>query len=683
MVEVIPQTQTQTQSQQQQLEEVFGSDAGVVGAMQLFLQTRCSEQLAQLEAAADDDDGDDNGGAAAGISVDMHELASFSHELATLLLESPVRHLRLLEQAAATAMAAGGSARRPRRKAAVRIEHLPNHPAVARTRAPGSAEVGRLVSVSGTVVRTGVVKMMETRRRYRCARCGGEFDVQAEAEQYNHLARPTRCLARGAEPCTSTAFAPAASVGDAEIGDAADRCIDYQEIKVQEQAERLALGSIPRAVAVLLEAGLVDCAKSGDAVTVVGVVVWRWRAPAVGERPDIAVAVRASSVRVRSAAGTLESAAAKDSAGAQSEELAMFRRFWRDGADRPVAARNAIVAAVCPQVHGLFYAKLAVALTLVGGVGVGCDASGLRVRGDGHLLLVGDPGTAKSQLLRHAARLAPRAVLTTGVGSTSAGLTVAAVRDGGEWQLEAGALVLADRGVCCIDEFGSIRDAEKATILEAMEQQSISVAKAGIVCRLNARCSVVAAMNPKGAYDAGASLAVNTALPAPLLSRFDLVLVMLDAPDAAWDARVSQFVLAGGSARDQPDQLWPLATLRAYFAFVKAAFEPQTTAAAERVLTAYYRLQRQRDGASAARTTIRLLESLIRLAQAHARLMFRAKVLVPDAVAAVLLMEATMLSASLIPGVDALRSLPAADADADYARLQRTVLGRLGLAHLA
>ncbi|KAJ2603484.1 DNA helicase mcm9, partial [Coemansia sp. RSA 1804] len=116
-----------------------------------------------------------------------------------------------------------------------------------------------------------------------------------------------------------------------------------------------------------------------------------------------------------------------------------------------------------------------------------------------------------------------------------------------------------------------------------------------------------------------------------------------------------------------------------------AAFEPQTTAAAERVLTAYYRLQRQRDGASAARTTIRLLESLIRLAQAHARLMFRAKVLVPDAVAAVLLMEATMLSASLIPGVDALRSLPAADADADadYARLQRTVLGRLGLAHLA
>ncbi|KAJ2584655.1 hypothetical protein EV177_010057, partial [Coemansia sp. RSA 1804] len=149
MVEVIP--QTQSQQQQQQLEEVFGSDAGVVGAMQLFLQTRCSEQLAQLEAAADDD-GDDNDGAAAaaaGISVDMHELASFSHELAsfshelaTLLLESPVRHLRLLEQAAATAMAAGSSARRPRRrrKAAVRIEHLPNHPAVARTRAPGSAE---------------------------------------------------------------------------------------------------------------------------------------------------------------------------------------------------------------------------------------------------------------------------------------------------------------------------------------------------------------------------------------------------------------------------------------------------------------------------------------------------------------------------------------------------------------
>ncbi|KAJ1663151.1 DNA helicase mcm9 [Coemansia sp. RSA 1646] len=677
MAEVVRYDDTASQQlQSQQLEARFGNDAAVVGAIQLFLQNRCADQLDRLQTSANravEDDTTNTEETDAKVVVDMHELIGFNHELATLVLESPVRYLRLFEQAAAAAASGrgGGGA-----KVAVRIEHLPNHPACTRTRVPGSPDVGRLVCVSGTVVRTGLFKMMETRRRYRCTRCRGSFDVQAELEQYNYLARPTRCMAAGLEPCQSTTF-------DQLSEDDSTECVDYQEIKVQEQAERLSLGSIPRAIAVLLEGGLVDVAKSGDAVTVTGTVVWRWRATAVGDRPDIAVALRACSLRVHT-----HCAAPSTEQSSESEAHAQFRRYWADNAETPVAARNTIVSSLCTQVHGLFYAKLAVALTLIGGV-ARTDPSGLRVRGDGHLLLVGDPGTAKSQLLRHAARLAPRAVLTTGVGSTSAGLTVSAVKDGGEWQLEAGALVLADRGVCCIDEFGSIREAEKATILEAMEQQSISVAKAGIVCRLNARCSVVAAMNPKGSYDPGSSLAVNTALPAPLLSRFDLVLVLLDSPNDGWDARVSEFVLRA-SFGEQPaaadavtGTAWSLDTLRAYFAYVKSAFEPQTTRAAELVLTTYYRLQRQRDslsGASAARTTIRLLESLIRLAQSHARLMFRDKVLVVDAIAALVLMEATMLSASLLAGVDALHSL--APDDASFAQLQDTALDRLGLSHL-
>ncbi|KAJ1796544.1 DNA helicase mcm9, partial [Coemansia sp. RSA 2399] len=612
------------------------------------------------------------------IAVDMHELIGFNHEVATLVLEAPSRYLQLFEHAAA--LEAAGT-----KRVAVRIEHLPSHAACTRTRVPGAADVGRLVSVSGTVVRTGLVKLMETQRRYQCTRCRGSFVVHAELEQYNHLARPARCLAQGAEPCQSTTFEHQQGSEEDDDAAAAAVCVDYQEIKVQEQAERLSLGSIPRAIPVLLEGGLVDAAKSGDAVTVTGTVVWRWRAPAVGARPDIAVALRACSVQVHTHAGPAVGKASERDAEAQ------FRRYWAANAHAPVAARNRIAASLCCQVHGLFYAKLAVALTLIGGV-ARADASGLRVRGDGHLLLVGDPGTAKSQLLRHAARLAPRAVLTTGVGSTSAGLTVSAVKDGGEWQLEAGALVLADRGICCIDEFGSIREAEKATILEAMEQQSISVAKAGIVCRLNARCSVIAAMNPKGTYDSAASLAVNTALPTPLLSRFDLVLVLLDSPNDAWDAHVSDFVLrsaaapasTSASASDNPtlESLWSLDMLCAYFAYVKRTFAPQSTRAAELVLTTYYRLQRQHDSAAAARTTIRLLESLIRLAQAHARLMFRDKVLVLDAVAAVVLMEATMLSTSLLAGVDALHSLPPDDADAAHAVLHDTVLDRLGLSHL-
>ncbi|KAJ2770958.1 DNA helicase mcm9, partial [Coemansia nantahalensis] len=396
-------------------------------------------------------------------------------------------------------------------------------------------------------------------------------------------------------------------------------------------------------------------------------------------RPDIAVVVRASSISVHGDQATQAAAAGDGREG--------FGAFWARHAAAPMSGRDQIVGSVCPQVYGLFYVKLAVLLVLVGGVARG-DAAGLRVRGEAHLLLVGDPGTAKSQLLKCAARLVPRAVLTTGIGSTSAGLTVAAVRDGAEWQLEAGALVLADRGLCCIDEFGSIREAEKSTILEAMEQQSISVAKAGIVCKLNARCSVLAAMNPKGKYDVGSSLAVNTALSGPLLSRFDLVLVLLDTHDEQWDRRVAGFLLGEdgpeGAAGDAPaEPPWPFERLQAYIAHVKSALQPAQTPASEQVLTRYYQMQRQRDTLNAARTTIRLLESLIRLSQAHARLMFRDKVLLQDAVVAVVLMECTMLSASVLGTTDALHTAFPEDADAFHAALEELVLERLGLGELA
>ncbi|KAJ2652368.1 DNA helicase mcm9 [Coemansia sp. RSA 1250] len=651
--------------------EQISNAAAAQTAMQLFLEEHCASALESLLFNPSTDDDQD----VQSLEIDMHELIEFNYELAMLLLESPSRYLPLFNQACVSAQRSlkesilTNNVATVNQDAQVRITHLPNHPVLHRTRVPGSDDVGRLLCISGTVIRTGLVKMMETHRMYACTKCRGTFSVGAEIEQYNYIPKPVRCLAPGPDFCNSTAFAPMDS------SDEHQRCVDYQEIKIQEQVGRLALGTIPRSIVVILERDLVDKAKSGDSVTITGVVICRWRPVVAGERPDISVVIRANSIQVHSDQTANISI---------TDELRdEFQTFWTEHSAFPMRARDKIIAGMCPQVYGLFYVKLAVILVLISGV-ARCDDAGLRVRGEAHLLLVGDPGTAKSQFLKYAAKLMPRAVLTTGIGSTSAGLTVTAVKDGPEWQLEAGALVLADRGLCCIDEFGSIRESEKSTILEAMEQQSISVAKAGIVCKLNARCSVLAAMNPRGKYDIGSSLTINTALSTPLLSRFDLILVLLDTHDEQWDTRVSSFLLSGSRQTEgtASEDQWSFDKLQAYIAYVKTAFQPTTTPASEQVLTRYYQMQRQRDSLNAARTTIRLLESLIRLAQAHARLMFRNKVLLADAVMAVVLMESTMLSASVLGVVDTLHTTFPEDSDLFYSELEKLVLQRLGLEHL-
>ncbi len=418
-----------------------------------ILESQYSSQIRQLVVSSEENDGAaESGSHHWSFAIKAGDLVHTQPALTYLLLNNPRMlgdtiddALSRVQCAAVNRLKEEGEIRCSVKKHVhIRLSGLPPSPDICKPNISSirNVDLDKIISIRGTVVRTGLRKLLEKRREYHCCNktCEALFYVECDMSQGNLLLPPKSCPGQTQNgPCKSTRFE---SLGR--------QYCDYQEIKVQEQVKGLEVGSIPRSTTVLLLDDLVGCCSAGDDVEVVGLLLRRWNPVCLDARCMVEVTLLASGLEVNNGADQVSEAISDD----LHEE---FSELWRNHSNHPIAVRNFIVACVCPQIFGLFDIKIAILLTLIGGV-TEMDVRGVRRRGTCHLLIVGDPGCGKSQFLRFATKMSPRSVMTTGEGSSSAGLTFTVMKDSGEWVLEAGALVLADRGVCCIDEFREVRE---------------------------------------------------------------------------------------------------------------------------------------------------------------------------------------------------------------------------------
>ncbi|KAL4783198.1 MCM2/3/5 family-domain-containing protein [Aspergillus varians] len=398
----------------------------------------------------------------------------------------------------------------------VRITDLP---IVYTLRQLRQSHLNCLVRVSGVVTRrTGVFPQLKY-VMFICQKCNitlGPFQQESSSEV--KISYCQNCQSRG--PFT--------------VNSEKTVYRNYQKLTLQESPGSVPAGRLPRQREVILLADLIDTAKPGDEIEITGIYRNSYDAQLNNKNgfPVFATIIEANQV--------VKSHDQQAGFHLTEEDEREIRALSRD----PDIAEK-IIRSIAPSIYGHEDIKTAVALSLFGGVRK--EAQGkMSIRGDINVLLLGDPGTAKSQILKYIEKSAHRAVFATGQGASAVGLTASVRRDPltSEWTLEGGALVLADRGTCLIDEFDKMNDQDRTSIHEAMEQQTISISKAGIVTTLQARCAVVAAANPIGGrYNSSAPLSENVQLTEPILSRFDILCVVRDLVDPTEDERLASFVV--------------------------------------------------------------------------------------------------------------------------------------------
>jgi len=497
----------------------------------------------------------------------------------------------------------------------IRFENLSN---VIQLKDLLSKYIGTFVSADGIVRKTDEIRPRIETGVFECRGCMRLHEV--EQTSGNHIIEPSLC-----SECGGRSF---------RLLQEESKYIDTQTARMQEPLENLSGGTEPKQMLMILEDDLVDELNPGDKVRITGTLK-TFREERSGKFKNY---IYVNHIE------PLEQEFEELSLSEEDEE-----KIIELSQDPHI--HDKIIRSTAPSIRGYPNVKEAIALQLFGGASKQLEDE-TKLRGDIHILIVGDPGIGKSQILKYVSRLAPRSIYTSGKGTSGAGLTAAAVRDElGGWSLEAGALVLGDQGNVCVDELDKMRSEDRSALHEALEQQTVSIAKAGIMATLNSRCSVLAAANPKfGRFDRYKVLAEQIDLPAPIISRFDLIFVIEDKPSKEGDAKLADHILKIHQENTVEYEIEP-ELLRKYIAYARKNVNPHLTDEAIQVLKEFYVSTRNSNPEEQGPVpiTARQLEAIIRLSEASAKIKLKDTVDKEDAERAVKLQMACLKEIGVDP----------------------------------
>jgi len=530
------------------------------------------------------------------VIADFQELAKFEPALADLLLEKPEEALKACELAVEQFDLPGGN----NKGFTVRFKSLPPSSQMM-IRNMRSENLGKLIWMDGTVRNKSEVRPHVATARFECPSCGNVMNI-IQMDKENKFREPTRCSCgrKGKFRLLHKEF------------------VDAQGIVLEEASDQLDGGEQPKRLNLFLKNDLVSPMSEkrtnpGSKVLVVGVlkeVPIQLRSGGQSIKFDLIFDVNYIEPREEDYSDIKIS----------EEELQEIKALAQD----PQLERK-IIQSIAPSIYGHEKIKEALVLQLMGGVRKRRD-DGVTTRGDIHVLLIGDPGSGKSQMLKRISKISPKARFISGKGVSGAGLTASVVKDEfmGGWSLEAGALVLANKGICCIDEMDKMDKDDTAAMHEALEGQTITISKANIQATLRSETTVLAAANPKfGRFDPFDTIAKQIDLPPTLINRFDLIFPIKDLPDANKDEKMAKFVLTLHKDLTTDAEI-NTNLLRKYIAYARQNIFPKLTEGAIEELKDYY-IQMRSSGSKegiikSVPISARQLEALVRLAEAHARL---------------------------------------------------------------